>query len=443
MTPPPRLSTPGLLQTLEYTYRPLELFERCARRLGEPYTLHLPGFGDFVIVWTPEVLKEVFTADPEELRAGEANAMIEPVVGPRSLLLLDGMPHRRMRRLLSPPLHGERMHEYGEQIAEIARAEIGAMPQGAPFAIHPHMQAITLKVILRAVFGLEDGEETRALSAVLVEYMKPPPALLVFVPRSLFPWLDFPGSPYRTFLRRRDAVDRSLRAIIRARRAAPDPARKDILSLLIDARDEQGEPLTEDELRDELITMLTAGHETTATALSWAFAFVLSHGDVEERLRAEIAAIPAAGGAPDPTALAAAPYLDAVVKEVLRLRPIVPDVVRRLSRPMTLAGRDLPAGVYVTPCIHLAHRRPEAWPEPERFHPERFLGAKVDPYAWLPFGGGTRRCIGMAFALYEMKIALGVLLAARRFALADKRFPSVVRRSVTLAPAGGTRVVMR
>ena len=442
MSPPPRLRGPSILQTLEYTYRPLELFERCARRLGEPFTLHLPGFGDFVFVWTPETLKQVFTGDPDELQAGKANDMLEPVVGPYSLLLLDGAEHIRMRRLLLPPFHGERMQTYGRLIAGIASAEIDAMPLGAPFSIHTHMQAITMRVILRAVFGLEEGAEMRELTAVLLEYMKPPPSLLVFTPRSLFPWLDFPGSPYRTFLRRRDGVDRSLRAIIRARRAAPDPSRTDILSLLLDARDEQGAPLTEDELRDELMTMLLAGHETTATALSWALAHVISNPEVEARLRAEIGGLSSEGGVPDAAALTSAPYLDAVVKETMRLHPIVPVVVRRLSRPMTIAGREVAEGAMVTPCIHLAHRRPEAWPEPERFNPERFLGTKTDPYTWFPFGGGTRRCVGMAFALYEMKIVLGVMLARTRLALDKGRFPEVVRRSVTLAPAGGTRVVM-
>jgi cytochrome P450 len=209
-----------------------------------------------------------------------------------------------------------------------------------------------------------------------------------------------------------------------------------ILSLLLAARDEDGQPMTDDELCDELVTMLIAGHETTATALSWAFAVLLEHRDVAARLREEVA------GIDDPAALAGVEYLDLVVKETLRLRPIIPDVVRKTQRPITFAGYDIPAGVSLTPVIYLAHRRPESWPDPERFDPERFRGAKIDPYAWFPFGGGIRRCLGMAFAMYEMKIVLGMILPRVTMRLEKPGSVPVVRRTITLAPKGGTRVVM-
>jgi cytochrome P450 len=257
---------------------------------------------------------------------------------------------------------------------------------------------------------------------------------MMFVPPALLKYGDCPLSPYRTFLRRRDKVDTALRAILRAKMAAPDPTRTDILSLLLSARDEDGRAMTEDELRDELVTMLLAGHETTATTLAWVFAFVLHHREVAARLEDELV--------PDVAKIVANEYLDAVIKESMRLRPIIPDVVRRVQSPITVAGYDIPEGAFLTPCIHLAHRRPESWPEPDRFRPERFVGAKVDPYSWLPFGGGIRRCLGMAFAMYEMKIVVGVTLLRARLRLAHDAPPKIARRGVTLAPAGGTPVVL-
>jgi cytochrome P450 len=442
MSLPPGPRGPAFLQTLGYTYWTFPFFEKCARIYGDPFTLRMPGFGAFVMVAAPELIKQVFTADPAVLHAGKANAMLEPMVGRNSVLLLDGKEHLRQRRLLMPPLHGERMHAYARLMAEITTAELHRMPLGARFAIHGHMQNITLQVILRAVFGLDEGAQMEELAALLVEFTKPPPSLLVFVPPELFKYGDFPLSPYRTFLRRREKVDRALRAILRARLQAPDPSRTDILSLLLAARDEEGRAMTEDELRDELVTMLLAGHETTATALSWVFAFVLKHPDVAARLHDELAGARTADGTPDVAKLTSNEYLDAVIKEAMRLRPIVPDVVRRVEEPITLAGYQIPVGTFLTPCIHLAHRREESWPEPDRFRPERFLGAKVDPYTWFPFGGGIRRCLGMAFALYEMKIVLGVTLLGARLRLATDDPLKIVRRSVTLAPAGGTPVVL-
>jgi cytochrome P450 len=277
------------------------------------------------------------------------------------------------------------------------------------------------------------------LRDLLVALLEPPPAILAFLPVA---YLDFPLSPYRTFVQRRAVVDRVLRGLIRARMASPDAAGTDILSLLLASRDEQGTAMTEDELRDELITMLVAGHETTATALSWTFACLLEHPEVGARLLAELEGARTAAGAVDIEALNTLPYLDAVIKETLRLRPVLPDVVRRVQAPFVLGSYTIPPGVNLAPCIHLAHRRPEIYPEPERFRPERFLGTRIDPYAWLPFGGGIRRCLGQAFALYEMKIIVGVMWSRLRLRLASPGPVRVVRRTVTLAPEGGTRVVV-
>src|SRR5438105_689620 len=262
---PPGPRQPAVLQLLQFTFRPLPFLEECRARYGDPFTLRVAGLGTYVSLTAPEWIKEVFTGDSDVLHSGEANAMLEPVVGPNSVLLLDGPRHLRQRRLLLPPLHGERMSAYAGLMAEITATEIERMPVGAPFSLHPHMQSITLKVILRAVFGLDEGAQMDELERLIVAFLEPPPAIATFVPVK---YLDFPFSPYRTFMRRRKAVVGELRSIVQARRASVEK-RTDILSLLLSARDEDGQPMTETELLDELMTMLLAGHETTATALAW------------------------------------------------------------------------------------------------------------------------------------------------------------------------------
>jgi cytochrome P450 len=424
---------------MQFTYQPLRYLEACRDRFGDPFTARLAGLGTYVSVSGPELIKQVFTGDPDQLHAGEANAVLEPIVGKNSVLLLDGAPHARQRKLLMPPMHGERMRAYAQLMVETTAAEVRRMPQGRAFSIHEHMQAITLDVILRAVFGLSAGQEMERLRAALMAFLVLPPAIVTFIPPRL---LDFPLSPYRSFVRRRDAVRQQLDAMVQSRRNSPDASKQDVLSLLLSARDEQGQPMTDEELRDELVTMLLAGHETTATALSWAFALILSHAQVAERLQAELEGARLGDGTLDLAALPKLAYVDAVIKEALRLRPILPDVVRMLTSPATVAGYEIPAGVMLMPTIYLAHRRAETYPEPEAFKPERFLDAKIDPNAWLPFGGGVRRCLGMAFALYEMKIVLAQTLLQARLKLASDKPPKVVRRAITLAPQGGTPVVL-
>lgn len=435
MSLPPGPREPSVVQLLRFTFQPLEFLEDSLARYGDPFTLRFAGLGNFVLVTAPDLLKQVFTADADELTSGSANKILEPVTGPRSLLLLDGAEHLRMRRLLMPPLHGERMHAYAETMAKAANEEVRHFSSGRPFSLHPHMQAITLEVILRAVFGVEDRARLARLVEVLEKFMKPPPAIFAFAPVLQ---KDFAFSPMRIFFRRREAVDRELYALIDERQKHPDESRTDVLALLLAARDEEGKPLTRSELRDELVTMLVAGHETTATSLSWTIACLLENPAVLERLEAELAGCVQKDGSIDVAAVVRAEYLDAVVKESLRLRPIVPDVVREVRVPFEFAGHKIPVGTFLTPCIHLAHRQPDVYPEPARFRPERFIGVKPDPYRWFPFGGGIRRCIGMAFALYEMKVVLATILTRTRLRLT--RPVKVIRRTLTLAPSRGTEV---
>jgi cytochrome P450 family 110 len=436
MSLPPGPREPSFVQLLRFTFQPLEFFEESLARYGDPFTMRLTGLGNFVLVTAPDLLKQIFTGDADELTSGSANKILEPVTGPRSLLLLDGAEHLRMRRLLMPPLHGERMHAYAETMAKAANEEVRRFPSGRPFSLHPHMQAITLEVILRAVFGVDERSRLARLVEVLEKFMEPPPAIFAFAPVLQ---KDFPFSPMRIFYRRRQAVDRELYALIDERQKNPDESRPDVLALLLAARDEEGKPLTRGELRDELVTMLVAGHETTATSLSWTIACLLENPTVLQRLEAELAGCTQKDGSIDVAAVVRAEYLDAVVKESLRLRPIVPDVVREVRRvPFELAGYKIPVGTFLTPCIYLAHRQPDVYPEPDRFRPERFIGVKPDPYRWFPFGGGIRRCIGMAFALYEMKVVLATILTRTRLRLT--RPVKVVRRTLTLAPSRGTEV---
>ncbi len=437
MALPPGPKAHPLTQLFHFAYRPLKFFEESQAEHGDPFMLRLAGHGTYVSFSSPELIKQVFTGDPDQFRGGEANAVLEPIFGKSSVMLLDGAPHARQRKLLMPPLHGERMRAYAELMAEVTRARLARMPVGRPFSLHPHTEAITLEIILRAVFGAETGRELEQLRKSLLALLVVPPTLFVFIPVR---YVDFPLSPYRSFLVKRAAVARDLRELAERRRSENYEGNGDVLSLMLSARDDEGHPMTDTEVSDQLITMLLAGHETSATALSWAFACVLADEQVNARLLAEIEGARGPNGALDPVAVTKLDYLDAVIKETLRLRPILPDVVRKLRSPLEVAGYEIPAGVNLMLSIYLAHRRAETYPEPARFNPDRFLGAKIDPNAWFPFGGGVRRCIGMAFALYEMKVVLAQLLLGARFRLVAPA--KAVRRGVTLAPTGGTRVMI-
>ncbi|MEP7123696.1 MAG: cytochrome P450 [Byssovorax sp.] len=436
---PPGLRRPPLVQLLQWTRDPLAFLDECSQRFGEIFTVRFTALGTVVFVSSPELVKQVFTGDPKVLHAGEANEILRPVVGASSVLLLDDAPHLRQRRLLLPPFHGERMASYAEQMRDIAAASLAKWPVRKAFPIYPALQAITLDVILRAVFGLAEGAQMHALAPKLVQFFHPPPALMIFLPQLQ---RDIALNPYRSFYRLREDVHRDIQAIVTERRRSADlAARTDILSLLLAARDEDGQPMTDDEIRDELMTMIVAGHETSATSLAWIFERILALPEVRAKVLAELRA--AVGDARvEPAMLPRLEYLDAVIKEAMRLRPIVPLVVRRLAAPFTLGEYTLPKGVAVGPCIYLAHLRPEAFPDPRRFSPERWLGdKKLDPYAYFPFGGGIRRCIGMSFALYEMKIILATVLSRASLRL-DRGPESIVRRGITLVPEHGTRVVM-
>jgi len=427
-TLPPGPSYPRVVQTLGWVRRPFQFMEDCHRRYGDMFTLRIAHEGRWVFLAHPEAVKQVFTGDPRVLHAGEANVILLPVVGHHSVLLLDEQRHMAHRKLMLPSFHGERMRRYGDLMREIARAEIASWPQQEPIAVWPRMQAITLEVIMRAVFGIRDAERLDRLRGLLrhaLEWTSSPRSIVTMA--LLGPRRVATLRPLRRVL---DPVDALLLDEVARRRRAPDVSeRDDVLSLLVQARHEDGQPMSDAELRDELMTLLVAGHETTATALAWAIERLVRHPDKLERLSAEVEA-----GDDE--------YVDAVVKETLRLRPVLPIVVRRLTEPMEIGGRLLPAGVSVAPCIHLVHRRPDVYPEPRRFRPERFLEEPAGTYTWIPFGGGVRRCLGGSFAVFEMKTVLSELAVSRRLRPVTPAPERVARRAITLTPSRGAQVIV-
>ena len=416
MLPPgPRYPMP--LQTLGWIARPGPFLERCRDRYGDAFTLRIANEGTWVMLSDPAAVKQVFTGDPELLHAGEANAILRPVLGPSSVLLLDDGAHLAQRKLLLPPFHGARMKAYGALMEQVAEAEIATWPSGQVVAARAAMQRITLEIVIRAVFGVGAGAERERLRAALetlLRWITQPTqvALLTMLGAGNVHRLP----EYRRVMREFDAV--ILDGIARRRTADDLAERDDILSMLMLATHEDGSPMTDAELRDELVTLLIAGHETTATALSWALERLARHPDAWARLRS-----------------GDEPYLDAVIKETLRLRPVLPIVLRRVKAPMEIGGWELPAGVSVAPCIYLMHRRADVYPDPRAFRPERFLERPAGTYTWIPFGGGIRRCLGASFAQFEMAAVLRVLARRCERLEPDALVPErVTRRSITLVP---------
>jgi cytochrome P450 len=430
---------PLLVLTWRWLNRPFELLDELAARYGEAFMFRLPGLPRLAMFADPEAVKEIFADDGDTMQAGRFNAPLRAFVGDKSLLVLDGREHKRQRKLMLPPFHGERMQAYGQVMLDLSNESIDKWPLGESFSVHPFLQTVTLRVIIRTVFGIDEGARLDRMTHDITRLLE----LGSWGPL-LVPWVRVdlgPRSPWGAFRRAGESVNRELLGEIRQRRAHGAGGRTDVLSLLLEARDDQGEPMTEMELRDELVTLLVAGHETTATSLSWALRWILASPDVERRLREELETA-SSGGEPSPEKIAKLPYLDAVARETLRLQPVVPLVGRVLATPTRVGGYDLPAGMGVACSMYLAQRRPSVYPDPTRFDPERFLGTKISPNEFFPFGGGVRRCIGMAFALYEMKMVLASVVVRTRMHLEPGSRVRPVRRSITLSPSDGLRVVL-
>ncbi|MDO8214218.1 cytochrome P450 [Conexibacter sp. CPCC 206217] len=426
---PPGSRLPPLAQVAMIARSPIGSALKLHARYGEPFTMRVPGFGPSVVFSSPQLVRQVVTGRPDVFHAGLANRPLSAVLGRWSLLTLDGRPHLQQRKLLLPPFHGERLRAYGELIRELSEREAAIWPLDTPFRVDERMQRLTLEVILEVVFGISDETRKDALRRLL------PP--LVESSRHVVFWgkaANFDFGPIRlreTFERRRDAVDELLLAEIHDRRRVPAEslaARTDILSMLVGATHEDGSPMGDGELRDELMTLVMAGHETTATALTWAIDLLLRNPVVLARMRA-------AGPDGDDD------YVNAVCQEILRIRPVVPFVGRVITEPVVIGDRQYPTGVGLIASIGLTHHREDVFPSPGVFRPERFLGeSEVPSYGWLPFGGGVRRCIGASFAQFELATILRVLVRSP-VRLANRRPEPIRATGVTLVPGRGVKLV--
>jgi cytochrome P450 len=428
---PPGPRMPSFVQAIGWSRRPLAFMERCQRHFGDTFTLHLARGETWVVVCDPEDVKRVFTADPDTLGVSEANPLLGPLLGRRSVMLLEEPEHMPRRKLMLAPFHGRRMDSYAEMMSAVARREIESWPVDEPFELWPRMQTITLEVILHVVFGSVDSAHVRRLRELLVE---------------LTAWLNDPGrlaslsalsavlgaramAHDPSFQSTRQAMASTVLAEVRRRRdAKAEETRDDVLALLESASYEDGSPLSERDLCDEAITLLLDG--PTSTSLAWTFERLLRHPDKLERLRREVEA-----GEDDS-------YLDAVVREAMRLCPPVAVVARRLLAPLRLGGYEIPAGVTVAPCVYLMHRRAEVYPNPRAFVPERFVDKAPGTYTWIPFGGGSRRCLAASFATMEMKRVVRTVLSEVELRPERAVSERVTRSSIAFAPGGRALAVV-
>jgi len=416
-TLPPGARMPRALQAVGWTQRPLPWLEKCQRRYGDTFTLRIRHYGDWVILADPDDVKTVFTAG-RAVGVDTANPLLGPLLGPRSVMLLEEPEHMTRRKLMLPSFHGSAVQADAEMMAVVARQEISRWPVGEPFALWPRMQDITLDVVMRAVFG-PDSESPRLQPLRerlrgLTTWMNEPRNLAMLA--AFGPGWVIRSRGYREAM---GAVEEAVMAEVRRRKAEADGGEMGVVSMLVQARYEDGSPLSDQDLRDELVTLLSDG--PTSSTLAWTFERLLRHPDKLEKLREDIL-----GGDGS--------YLDAVVKETLRLRPPVPVVVRNLLEPLRLGGYELPAGTTVAPCIHLIHRDERHYPEAHRFCPERFVGKQPGTYTWIPFGGGVRRCLAASYAEMEMKRVLRIVLETTELRAVEDDAERARKSAIAFAP---------
>ncbi|MEH2401976.1 cytochrome P450 [Nostoc sp.] len=433
---------PRWLRMIKFISQPVKYMDDFAKIYGDTFTIRSSrGDNHLVYFSQPQALEQIFTADSSHFEVVRGNIGLKFLLGDRSFMLSDGDRHQRQRQLLAPPFHGERMRAYGQEIRKITRQVSNEWQIGKPFNIRESMQEITLRIILRVVFGLNEGqlfEELRRSLSDLLDFITSPVMSSAFFFR--FIQKDFGAwSPWGWILQQRQKIDQLIYALLRERRAESDQNRQDILSLMMAARYNDGQGMSDEELHDELMTLLVAGHETTASALTWAFYWIDHLPEVRQKLLQEFNTIEVN---PDLSSIGKLPYLTAVCQETLRIYPIVMNAfVRIVKTPIEIMGYELPEGTAVVPSIYLAHHREEVYPQSKQFKPERFLQRQYSPYEYLPFGGGNRRCIGMAFAQYEMKIVLATVLSDFQLSLVNKRSVRPVRRGLTLAAPAGMKMV--
>jgi cytochrome P450 len=426
---PPGPRTPAAIQTLGQWSRPTAYLERCRARYGPRFTLRTLGQPPFVVISTPDEIKEMFMASPEVLHPGEGARILKPIVGSNSVILLDEGPHLEQRKLMLPAFQGERMQRLTGMMEELIEREVSSWPLEQPLALHPHLQNLTLEIILRAVFGLEQGadlEELRTLLTEILAFGESPLSLIPFAHRT------YAGrGPYAGLQRARARADELIFELIEQRRAGEGEG-DDVLAMLLGARHEDGSPMSPSELRDELMTALVAGHETTASQLAWGFERLVREPRVLARLAEEL------DGDSDEE------YLTATMQEIMRRRPVLINAEPRLvKQPIEIGGFTYPTGVILFANAYLVHHDPQIYPEPYAFRPERFLESPPGTYTWIPFGGGRRRCLGANFALLEMKLVLRTVLRRVQPLPVSEDFERASRRGIAVSPAHGARVILR
>jgi cytochrome P450 len=407
-----------------YWNRPIPFFERCRRRYGNRFTIRLVALPDFVHLADPDTVRELFTAPPDVLHPGRGARTLEPVVGANSVILLDEDEHMRQRKLMLPAFHGEKMKRLAGMVTEVAEREVAGWPLGKPLALHPRLQSLTLEIILRAVFGVDPGGRLDRLRARLIGILE-----VGGTPAGMIPALRR-GRRWDGFLRAREEADALLFELIDERRAESGDERDDVLGMLVAARHEDGSPMSHQELRDELMTLLVAGHETTASELAWAFERLARTPRVLRRLTEAVDGDDEA-------------YPTATVQETLRRRPVLPLAApRRVVEPVEIGGWTYPAGCSLAANSYLIHHDASIYPDPYAFRPERFLDSPPGTYTWIPFGGGRRRCLGASFAQLEMKTVLRAVLSRCEVAPAGDRLERTRRRGITVSPRAGALTLL-
>lgn len=433
---------PALIQLINWLIRPFEYLEECREKYGDIFTMRLLGLPPLVFIANPIGIKEIFSTDPKQFDVGRTNDLGRPILGNNSLIIMDGSRHKRERKLLMPPFHGEKVKSYAASICQITETVASRWEVDKPFIARDVAQEITLKVIMQTVFGFSEGEKCEQFRLLLADWLD----ITASPVRSSFVFLKFlqvdlgAWSPWGHFIRTQKTIYNLLQAEIEERRTNPEKLGNDILSLMLSATDENGQSMSDDQLKDELITLLVAGHETTATSLAWSFYWLEKSPQVKAKLLQEIDSL---GKNFDPIEISRLPYLTAVCQETLRLYPIVPIAFGRIAnQDLDIMGRPFESGTTFVPCIYLTHHREDLYPDSQKFQPERFLERNYTPYEFIPFGGGVRLCLGYALAMLEMKLVIATVLSKYDLKLADNKPIKPMRRGGTLAPSNGVPLVV-
>ena len=431
------------VQLTNWIFRPLDFLEECVAKYGDTFKVNLMGLPPFTVVSNPQGIEEILSVDAKKFDVGRTNNIVAGLLGENSLVLLDGLPHRRQRKLMMPPFHGEKVKSYAKIICQITKRVASQWREQETFVAQKAMQEITLETILHVVFGLSEGDRYQQIKPPLIEYINltdsPIKASIIFLPFLQRDWGE--KTPWGKVVGRKRKIYQLLQDEIDERREKSELSGNDVLSLMMSAKDEHGEGLSDIELKDQMMTLLVAGHETTATALSWALYWIHKLPEVKQKLLAELDSLDADT---DPLAISRLPYLTAVCNETLRIYPVAFVAFLRCAKSsIEIMGHQFEPEAMLAPTIYLTHRREDLYPEPQQFKPERFLERQYSPYEFLPFGGGNRRCIGYALAMLEMKLVLAKVLQGWDLSLTSDRSIRPKRRGATIAPDNGVPLICK